>query len=137
MDKNIKAGTSKLAQVVEAQQKQSSWQKIKNFFSDLWQDIKNIFSGPPVPQAQVIHSTQQTKTAAASQQKEISSPQLNQFKQKEKDNSHNFLEAKEKAIKIHDKLQDHDRLQDSNSTKINALPINKNSKQKQDDICKR
>jgi tetratricopeptide (TPR) repeat protein len=137
LDENIKAGTSQLAQAVEAQQKQSVWQKFKNALVSIWEGIKSVFSISPVPQAQVIHSTQQTKTAAISQQKEISSPQLNQFKQKEQDNSHNFLEAKEKAIKIHDKLQDHDILQDSSSTKIIAPPINKNNKQKQDDICKK
>jgi tetratricopeptide (TPR) repeat protein len=136
MDKNIKAGTSKLAQVVKEQQKPSIWQKIKSSLVSIWEGIKNIFSKSPVPQAQEIYIASHA-TNAAPQNKEINSPQLNQFKQKEKANSHNFREAKEKAIKIHDKLQDHDRLQDSNSTKINALPINKNSKQKQDDICKR
>ena len=101
----------------------------------VWEGIKNVFSKSPVPQAQETYIAPQAATVPRN--REINSPQLNQFKQKEKDNSHNFLEAKEKAIKIHDKLQDHDRLQDSSSTKTNALPINKNSKQKQDDICKR
>tara|TARA_B110000503_G_scaffold131515_1_gene206251 strand:- start:6417 stop:6686 length:270 start_codon:yes stop_codon:yes gene_type:complete len=49
LDKNIKAGTSKLVKSLEEQQKPSIWQKIKSALVSVWEGIKNVFSKSPVP----------------------------------------------------------------------------------------